>query len=308
MTGRSRRRRQWWIGWYALTVSLAGSLAATAVFGRGPARTETYADFFGNWAEPITSKSNGIFQLHGAASTAEHVAWDVLTLFVLAPMLLLATWAVARDSVRARVVATGGLIAIVLQQRAYLGTWATDSPAGLVSLLVLVLAFVGSVRVGSQIDGRSVADDLTLVSSRPVRPSGSPGIGVLLVVVCLLFGRSVLPSSASVGRTFVGLPVSAWSVALVVAVVMTFLLGRSVLGELLAAILLVTAVVLGLGNVVMVVAAWVASSTARPLELLIALVVTAASGGGLWLAERRLSAAEAAAARPAAAGRCASIS
>jgi hypothetical protein len=233
----------------------------------------------------------------------------VLTLFVLAPVLLLVTSAVARGSLRARVVAIGGFIAIVLQQHAYLGTWALDNPVALLSLLVLVLALVGSVRVASQVDGRSLADDLTLVSSRPIHPTSASGVAVLLVVFWLLLGGlllefaypftlgGVLPTSASVERTFVGLPVSGWSVAMVVAAVTVLLWRRSVLGELLAVIGLVTAAILGLGNVVMVLAAWIASGTARPLELLIALAVTAGSGGGLWLAERRLSAAETAAAR-----------
>jgi hypothetical protein len=94
----------------------------------------------------------------------------------------------------------------------------------------------------------------------------------------------------------VGLPVSGWAVVMIVAVVTVLLWRRRVLGELLAAIGLVTAATLGLGNVVMVVVAWVASGDARPLELLLALAVTAGSGGGLWLAERRLSVAETAAA------------
>jgi hypothetical protein len=191
MNGRGGRRRRWWIGWYVLTVALAGLLAALSVFGRGPARTETYADFF-DWSTSYTRTSNGIFQFHGAASTAEHVAWDVLTLFVLAPVLLLVTSAVARGSLRARVVAIGGFIAIVLQQRAYLGTWAMENSVALLSMPVLVLAVVGSVRVVGQIDGRSLADDLTLVSSRPVRPTSASGVAVLLVVSCLLFGGLLL--------------------------------------------------------------------------------------------------------------------
>jgi hypothetical protein len=121
-------------------------------------------------------------------------------------------------------------------------------------------------------------------------------------------GTTEHTSSDSVEWIFVGLPISGWSVVLVVAVVTTFPSCRRVLGELLAAILLVTTAILGLGNMVMVVAAWVASGTSRPLELLIALVLTVGRGGGLWLAERRLSAAEAAATRHASTGAVPQIS
>jgi hypothetical protein len=306
MGERSRRRRAGWILWYVLTVALTGLLAAVSVFGRGPARTESYANFFGNWADSITVTTNGVFELHGAASTAERITWDALTLGVLVPVLLLVTPAAARGSLRARIVAIGGLIGIVLQQRAYLGTWALDSSIGLLSLLVLVMALIGSALIASVVDARSLADDLTLVSSRPIRPAATAGTAVLLMVLWLLFGwlllrlavpvlADVLPTSASIEWTFVGLPVSGWSIGTVVAAVAIQLWRRSVLGALLAPIFLVTTAFLGLGNVLMVVAAWVTDGSARPLELVVSLVVTAASGAGLWLADRRLLAAEAAA-------------
>jgi hypothetical protein len=308
MEGPSGLQRPWWIRWYLVTVVLAGLLAALSVFGRGPTQTETYADFFGNWGEPISRHTNGVFRLVSDAFIAEHVAWDVVTLVLVAPLLWMAASAVERGSMRARVAAVGGLIAILLQQRAYLGTWATNSPAAFLSLLVLVLAFFGSVRVAREIDARSLADDLSLVSSRPVRPVASAELGTLLVVFLLLFGRllldlaylstlgGTLPTSAAVEQTLVGLPVSGWSLTMIVAVLAFLLLRRNVLGEMLAATLLVTTAVLGLGNVVMVIAAWVVSGTSRPLALLVASAVTAGSGGGLWVAERRLTAAESAAA------------
>jgi hypothetical protein len=247
---------------------------------------------------PGSSSSTGL-------STAERITWDALTLGVLVPVLLLVTSAAARGSLRARIVAIGGLIGIVLQQRAYLGTWALDSSIGLLSLLVLVMALIGSALIASVVDARSLADDLTLVSSRPIRPAATAGTAVLLMVLWLLFGwlllrlavpvlADVLPTSASIEWTFVGLPVSGWSIGTVVAVAIQ-LWRRSVLGALLAPILLVTTAFLGLGNVLMVVAAWVTDGSARPLELVVSLVVTAGSGAGLWLADRRLLAAEAAA-------------
>jgi hypothetical protein len=309
MDGRSRRWHASWIGGYVATVALVGLLAGVAVLGRGPVRGETYASFFGDWSSSTTTLTNGVFNVHGVAHTAERVSWDAVTSVVLVPVLLLITSALARGSRRARIVAVGGLVAVVLQQCAYVGTWSVESSLALLSLLVLVAAMVGSVRIASPVAGRSLTDGLPLASSDPAGPVTPVGTWVALSLFWLVFGGLVIgmfaaelgvdtAPPASGEPTLVGLPVSGWAVATVVVAVGVGLWRRHVLGQLLAAIFLVTTVFLGLANVVMVVTAWVVGGVARPFALLLALVVTAGSVGALRFADRRLRAVEYAAVAP----------
>ncbi len=111
-------------GIVALCVAIAlvaGVAAGAGVFLRGDGSTATGTSIRGEQYQYATT---GVYRWNAERIVAEGVGWDVLTLFVAVPMLLLALPGVARGSLRSRLLAIGVLGYLWYQYLMYAMFWA----------------------------------------------------------------------------------------------------------------------------------------------------------------------------------------
>lgn len=110
------------IAFVCLVITLAvGVVAAVGVFGRGDLATETVVSARGETYEMITG---GIYAFNSERMVAEGVGWDVFTLFLAVPAMLVALPAVGRGSLRGRLFAVGLLAYFFYQYLMYAMAWA----------------------------------------------------------------------------------------------------------------------------------------------------------------------------------------
>jgi hypothetical protein len=100
---------------------LAGAASAIGVVFRGDGPSRTVTSVRGETYEIVT---NGVYAWNAERVVAEGVGWDVVTLLLAVPALVVATPALARGSVRARVFAMGLLAYFFYQYLMYALTWA----------------------------------------------------------------------------------------------------------------------------------------------------------------------------------------
>jgi hypothetical protein len=99
----------------------AGLASAIGVFMRGDETWETVTSVRGETYEMATT---GVYAWNAQRVVAEGVGWDLFTLVIAAPALLLCVPWVARGSFRARVIAAGVLGYFLYQYLEYAVTWA----------------------------------------------------------------------------------------------------------------------------------------------------------------------------------------
>jgi hypothetical protein len=131
----------------ATVALLAASAAAVGVFARGDGSIATVTSERGETYDMATT---GVYAYNAQRVVAEGVGWDVFTLLVAAPALLLAAAFVARGSARARLAAIGLLGYFVYLYLEYAVTWAFGPlfPVFVIALAMSVasLAWLASSR------------------------------------------------------------------------------------------------------------------------------------------------------------------
>lgn len=105
----------------AMVAVVAGVTAALGVFARGDGTFETVTSVRGITYEMATS---GVYAYNSQQVVAEGVGWDVFTLLVATPAMLVATLFVARGSFRGRLFALGMFGYFLYQYLEYAMTWA----------------------------------------------------------------------------------------------------------------------------------------------------------------------------------------
>jgi hypothetical protein len=143
---------------------LAAVTAALGVFARGDGTVTTVNSVRGGTYEVAL---NGVYAFNAQRVVAEGVGWDVFTLLVPAPAMLVAAFFVARGSFRATLVAAGLLAYFLYMYLEYSVTWAFGplflafviiygmSLVGLVLLSVLVVAYGTENRFSEHFPRRS---------------------------------------------------------------------------------------------------------------------------------------------------------
>jgi hypothetical protein len=105
----------------AAVAMLAGVISGLGVFGRGAGLVASATSIRGERFDYVT---DGIYAFNPVRVVAEGIGWDVVTLFGVAPALLVVSWFVARGSVRGRLAATGLLGYLFYQYLMYAMFWA----------------------------------------------------------------------------------------------------------------------------------------------------------------------------------------
>lgn len=135
----------------ALCVAIAlaaGAASAVGVFARGDGSTAAGTSIRGERFEYATT---GIYANNPVRVVAEGVGWDAVTLVFAIPVLLLATPALARGSLRARLLTLGVLAYLFYQYFMYAMFWALG-PLFPVFIVLFVASAVAMVWIVSTVD------------------------------------------------------------------------------------------------------------------------------------------------------------
>lgn len=144
--------------WQTLVAAAAALLAAIAsaagIFLRGDLATAAFTTFRGERADVLTG---GIYRYNDLNIASEGVGWDIVTLFVVVPALLITLPAVWRGGLRGRLLATG-LLAYLLYQYAEYAMALAYGPLFLVYVATFALSLTGIALIAGSIDLRTLAE------------------------------------------------------------------------------------------------------------------------------------------------------
>lgn len=135
------------IGMAALCAGIAlvaGIAAALGVLARGDGAVETVTNARGVVYEMVTT---GVYAYNAQRVVAEGIGWDLFTLLMAAPALVVAAFLVARGSFRGRLFALGLLGYFFYQYLEYAVTWAFG-PLFLLFVAIYAASLAGMVWIG----------------------------------------------------------------------------------------------------------------------------------------------------------------
>ena len=138
----------------ALVGLLAVVAAGAGVFLRGDLATMSFTTVRG---EVVDTVSSGLYRFNGLTVASEGVGWDIVTLFLVTPALLLVVPDVWRGSLRARLLATGLLAYFAYQYLEY-AMFLAYGPLFLVYVAIFGLALSGLALLAGSFDLGEVAD------------------------------------------------------------------------------------------------------------------------------------------------------
>lgn len=164
---------------------LAGVAAALGVFARGDGTFTAVTSALGERYEIAES---GVYAGSARQLVAEGIGWDVFTLFVAVPILLVASVFVARGSFRGTLVAAGMLGYFFYMHLEYAVTWSFGPLFGLF-IATYGLSLVGLVGVAALVARDGVAGRFDDRFPRRAWAGLSIGMGLLLAVMWI--GRIV---------------------------------------------------------------------------------------------------------------------
>ena len=132
---------------------LAGIASALGVFARGDGAFETVISERG---VPYEMATTGVYAYNAQRVVAEGIGWDIFTLLIAVPALVVAAFLVARGSFRGRLFAAGLLGYFFYQYLEYAVTWAFG-PLFLLFIVIYAASLAGIVWIGVSIVREGVA-------------------------------------------------------------------------------------------------------------------------------------------------------
>jgi hypothetical protein len=268
---------------------LAAIASAAGVFLRGDGSVLTVSSVRG---VPYEVAATGVYAYNAHQVVAEGVGWDVFTLIVIVPALLLAALLVARGSFRGRLVATGLLGYLFYMYFEYSVTWAFG-PLFLLHVGIAALSLGGMVWLISQL--AAVAASLEPAPGFPSRAWAALALAMAGLLGLMWAGRIVeaLGSESAADLMLAGgttLTVQAIDLVLVLPTLVISsiaALRRSVVGELAAAIVVVVFVAMAAAIDAMLLSAGGINGEVQWPPIL---VFGGAAGAGLLIGWRMYSA------------------
>lgn len=256
------------LGCAALGVVVA-AVAAVGVFDRGGA----VRDVVSPRGERYPMVIDGVYAWNAQRVVAEGVGWDLVTLCLAVPVLLLTVRGVVRGGMRSRLVALGVMAYLAYQYLEYAMTWAFGPlfPA-------FVVAFAGAVLLGAALLGRI---DVTELAARVDRSFPARGIAVfataMAALLTLMWSRRIavglqgdLVTAALDGQTTMVVQALDLGLLVPLSLVTAWRAWRGYRdGYLLAAVLAVLATGMSAAIAAMLLSAWVVEGTLElaPLTL-----------------------------------------
>ena len=158
---------------------LAGVASALGVFARGDG---TFVTVLSARGETYEMAASGIYVNNARQLVAEGVGWDVFTLVVAVPLLLVAAWLVARDSFRGMLLATGMLGYFLYAYLEYAVTWAFG-PLLPAFTAIAAGSLVGIILLSGLLSGHGLAGRFDDTYPRRAWPALSIAMSVVLTVL-----------------------------------------------------------------------------------------------------------------------------
>jgi hypothetical protein len=244
---------------FAVVVALlAAAAAALGVFARGDGSYETVTSVRG---VTYAMATDGVYAYNAQRVVSEGVGWDVFTLFVAVPAMLVAAAFVAAGSFRGRLFALGLFGYFLYQYLEYAMTWAFG-PLFPLFILTFAAGLVGLVWFGATVAGDGIADRFG--DDFPGRPFAVISTLMAAFLVVMWTGRIAaglggdLKTAGLEGET--RLVVQALDLGLVVPtalVIAALAWRRTAVGHVLASVYVVTSVAMSAAIVAMLVSAGV---------------------------------------------------
>jgi hypothetical protein len=158
---------------------LAGVAAALGVFARGDGSYATVTTVRG---EQIEIATTGVYANNARQLVAEGVGWDVFTLIVAVPLLLVGSVLVARGSFRGTLFAAGMLGYALYAYLEYAVTWAFG-PLFPLHILITAASVVGLIGAGSLVASAGLVDRFVDGFPRRGWAALSVGMGTILTLL-----------------------------------------------------------------------------------------------------------------------------
>ncbi len=264
-------------------VALLAAIASTlGVFARGDG---TFVAALSARGEAYQMAATGVYANNAREVVAEGVGWDVFTLVIAVPLLLVAAVLVAHGSFRGALLAAGMFGYFLYAYLEYAVTWAFG-PLLPVFIAITAASLVGVILAGRLLATAGVADRFDASYPRRAWPVLGATMGLLLTV--LWAGRIATGLGAAVpvleGETTMTVQVLDLGLVVPLSLLLATAVWRgSPAGMVAGAAFLVTFVTMSLAIAAMLVSAWIVTG-----ELALPPIVTfvVAAGFGLVLARR----------------------
>jgi hypothetical protein len=263
---------------------LVAITAAVGIFFRGNGEAVEVVSVRGESYLMITE---GIYRFNSQRMVAEGVGWDIFTLFVAVPALLLVLPRIARGSLHARLFAIGLLAYFFYQYFMYALAWALG-PLLLLFIPIYTLSFAAAAWIASTI----CMDELAQRASERFPRRGMAILCVLLSLFLILSWLRMIvaglngnfETGALLGQTT--MVVQAMDLGMIVPLALFTAVAawkRWPIGYLLSIVFVVKAVAMAGAICAMLLMAWVVEGSPEVASLAI---FGAAAGAALWLGIR----------------------
>jgi hypothetical protein len=267
----------------------AGIAAGAGVLLRGTGAFDSVTSVRGETYEMAT---DGVYAFNAMRVVAEGIGWDVFTLAVAVPALLITSIWVARGSFRGRLIAAGMLGYFAYMYLEYAVTWAFG-PLFPLFVAIYAASLVGLVWIGARLAGQGLTDRFD--ARFPRRRWAAISLGMAFLLTVLWAERIVQGLSGEIAGLLHGettMTIQALDLGLMVpasVVIAVFALRRNPAGLAAAAAFAVTFTAMSAAIGSMLVSAWLVTGT---LELPPIVIFGLAAVGGLAIGLRMYASAQ----------------
>ena len=251
------------MGVFAVIVALLAAFAAgLGVFARGDG---SYTPVTSVRGVSYAMATDGVYAFNAQRVVSEGVGWDVVTLFVFVPLMLVAAGFVARGSVRGRLFALGLFGYLFYQYLEYAMTWAFG-PLFPLFILIFGASLIGLVWFGSSVARHGIADCFR--DDFPARPF-AVATTLMAVLLTIMWTARIaaglggdLAAAGLQGETT--LVVQALDLGLVVPTALLIAVlawRRTAVGRVLASVYVVTSIAMSAAILAMLISAGLVEAT-----------------------------------------------
>lgn len=265
-----------------VTAGLVAIASAAGVFLRGDLATQPFMTVRGDLVDSLIG---GTYRFNGKAIAAEGVGWDIVTLFLVVPALLVILPAIAHGSLRASLFATG-ILAYFLYQYGEYSTFLAYGPLFAVYVAIVALSVSGLGLLIGGMDVPSLPGRFSPAFPRRAVTAFGLYMAFLLAMLWLpLLARTLGSTQVPELEGGTTLVVQAFDLGLLVPLGLftaVTVWRRLDVGFLLASVVVVKGMAMGAGIAAMLVVEALATGVAQPVPIALFLATSVVSALIAW--------------------------